>query len=102
MKMDFDLESGLISSSGSARLDWHGLRTRLTAAHAVRAMIDVTAQSRALIEGGSFDRSSARALAVYGKTASDGLGGINPTGLANGKPHQDIITAVVGARPAGD
>jgi hypothetical protein len=102
MKMEFDLEHQLAVSTMNARIDWHGLRARLTATHATRVMIEGTAKPQSQFDGGSFDRSSARALAVYGKALHGRLDGINLTALANGKPNQDNVTAVAGERPAGD
>jgi hypothetical protein len=102
MKMEFDLEHQLAVSTINARFDWHGLRARLAANHAARVVIEGPAPPQPLCDGGSFDRSSARALAVYGKALKGKLDGINLTALANGKPNQDNVTAVAGERPAGD
>jgi hypothetical protein len=102
MKMEFDLEHQLAGATANARLDWNGLRARLAATHAARVVIEGSAQPQPEFDGGSFDRGSARALAVYGKALNGGLDLINPTALANGKPNQDNVTAVAGERPAGD
>jgi hypothetical protein len=102
MKMEFDLEHQLAAATVSARLDWRGLRARLAAAHAAHVVIDGLVQPEPVLDGGSFDRGSARALAVYGKALSAMSDSINPSALANGKPNQDNVTAVAGECPAGD
>jgi hypothetical protein len=102
MKMEFDLEHHFAVPPTNAPLDWHGLRARLAATYAARVVIEGAAQPQFTFDGGSFDRSSARTLTVYGKGLHGRLEGINLTALANGKPDQDNVTAVAGERPAGD
>jgi hypothetical protein len=102
MKMEFDLEHQLAAATVTARLDWHGLRARLAAAHSARMAIEGSVQPEPPLDGGSFDRGSARALAVYGKALNARSDSINPSALANGKPNQDNVTAVAGECPAGD
>jgi hypothetical protein len=102
MKMEFDLEHQLAAATVTARLDWHGLRARLAAAHSARMVIDRLVQPQPVPDGGSFDRGSARALAVYGKAHNARSDSINPSALANGKPNPDNVTDVASECPAGD
>jgi hypothetical protein len=109
MKMDFDLESRLAApfalpdgNHPGDTFDWHGLRTRLAAAHATRAVLEFEKPRESLIGNGSFDRGSARVLAVYGTGTSERLDRVNPTALANGNSGSNNNAAAAGAHSAGD
>jgi hypothetical protein len=109
MKMDFDLESRVAAefalpagNHGGQSFDWHGLRARMAAAYAAHAMLQSDKPCETAIDSGSFDRGSARALAVYGTGPGEELDRVNPTALANGNSGYDNNTAAAGANSAGD
>jgi hypothetical protein len=112
MKMDFIMEDRLAAAAGNhadVALDWPGLRARLTAAHAARPLLDsceIDAKPCEItIGGGSFDRDSARALAIFGTLpdsgSTNGLGDINRTALASGNSDWDKDAGVAGECSAG-
>lgn len=104
MNMDFDLEGRLAAPTGNhsgERIDWYGLRARLAAIYAARLALTLENPQEIAVEGGSFDRGSARALSTYGKGRGRGLGSVNPTALANGNSGCDNDAAVAGANSAG-
>lgn len=112
MNMDIDMEyrpadPSALATGSHAPLDWHGLRARFAATYALRATLESAAPRPVAVEpadidGGSFDRGSARALAVYGIAPGHGLGHVNPTGLADGNSGCDNAAAVAGTNSAGD
>lgn len=107
--MDFDLESRLAApfalpdgNHPGETFDWHGLRARMAAAYATRSALEFEKPRESSIGKGSFDRGSARVLAVYGTGASEELDRINPTALANGNSGCDNKAAAASANSAGD
>jgi hypothetical protein len=104
MTMEFDSNARLAAHAGNhagGASDWHGLRARLAAAHAARGVLVQENAGEQGVAGGSFDRGSARMLAVYGRDRDAGLSGINPSALGSGKPIWDNDAAVAGAPIAG-
>jgi len=109
MKIDFDLERRLAApfalldgNHPGEAFDWYDLRTRMAAAYATRSVLELEKARETSFPMGSFDRGSARALAVYGMGSGEGLDRINPTGLANGNSGCDNNTAAASANAAGD
>jgi hypothetical protein len=111
MNIDFDMAKAVSAGTHAVdRFDWHGLRSRLVAAYAARPVIEGETPRetpmKALVQGGSFDSGSARALAVLGPLVRESserrLDGVNPVALANGNWARDNHAAVAGAYPAGD
>ncbi len=109
MNMDFDMEQRLAAETAQwavnhvpEPLDWHGLRTRLLTAYAVRSVIECAKPREIAIEGGSFDHGSARAIAIYALATSGELGAVNPTALADGNSEYDKQAAVAGTHAVGD
>ncbi|RZK00053.1 MAG: hypothetical protein EOO76_14390 [Novosphingobium sp.] len=109
MNVDFDMENrlaaaaaGMTGNHAAQPLDWQGLRARMAAAYAVRPVLEPVQPQEPVIDGGSFDRGSARALAVYGRGQGVGLGAVNPTALANGNSGCDTDADVAGSQTAGD
>ena len=109
MKMNFDMDGrlaepfGLASGNHAASpLDWHALHARLTAGYAARSELERSSPQETAIAGGSFDRGSARALAVFGDTPAHGLHAVNPTGLATGNSGCDKDAVVAGTYSAGE
>jgi hypothetical protein len=74
----------------------------MAAAYATRSALEFEKPRESSIGNGSFDRGSARVLAVYGTGASERLDRINPTALANGNSGYDNNAAAAGANSAGD
>lgn len=86
--------------------DWHGLRSRLAAAHAFRRTLAETPALWMRAEG-SFDACAARAMKDYGQGYGElaylaGQGGVNRTGLADGKAPADNLAQVADAPARGD
>ncbi|MFA7603102.1 MAG: hypothetical protein WCY29_08850 [Novosphingobium sp.] len=105
MKMDFDLEGRLAAPTGNhsdGRIDWHGLRAQLAAGYAARLAMSLENPGEIPLDGGSFDRGSARALSTYGKGGDGGLDPVNPTALADGNSGGDNDATVAGANSAGE
>lgn len=109
MEMHFDMESrlatllaGTAGNHAPASLDWHGLHARMAAAYAARPAIALANPQESVIDGGSFDRGSARVLADFGETAANGLAVVNPTVLATGNSECDKDAAVAGACSVGE
>ena len=109
MKMDFDLEGRRAApfalpagNHPGETFDWHGLRTRMAAAYATRSVLEFEKPRETSLGSGSFDRGSARVLAIYGTGASEGLDRINPTALANGNSGCDNDAAAASANSVGD
>ena len=105
MTMEFNQESGIAARAGNPAagvFDWHGLRARLAATFAVRSALQRGSARRTVVAGGSFDRGSARILAVFGRDLAGGLDAINPTALGSGKFNDDNDAAVADAHAAGD
>lgn len=69
------------SGRGESAPDWHGLRSRLEAAHAARRALLPVAERRQDAPA-SFDGTSARLVATYGHALCD----VNPKALGDGKP----------------
>jgi hypothetical protein len=104
MNVDLDIHGRLaaLMATPPSRPDWPGLRARLAASHALRGEWQRMAPGRAAIASGSFDGASARILAAFGHGPALGQDGINPTGLADGKPVSDMTAAVSSTCMAGD
>jgi hypothetical protein len=105
MISEFDPKSRLAALTGihpSGGSDWHGLRSRLAAAYAARSALVTGKAHPTAVGGGSFDRGSARMLAVFGRDGTRGLDAINPTALSSGKSNYGNDAAVAGAHMAGD
>jgi hypothetical protein len=109
MKMDFDLESRLAApfalpagNHPGAAFDWYDLRSRMAASYATRSVLEFEKARETSIPMGSFDRGSARVLAVYGMGPGEELDRVNPTALANGNSGYDNNAAAAGANSAGD
>jgi hypothetical protein len=101
MSMEFDRKTRWAALAAS-RFDWHGLRARFAAGHALRGAPEYGEAGPGPVARGSFDRGSARLLAVYGKGAGPEQEGVNPTASGNGNPPCDNDAAVAGAFVAGD
>lgn len=74
--------AGFADASGKSDSppDWHGLRSRLEAAHAARrALLSLTRKHEA--SPASFDGNSARLVATYGQALCD----VNPNASGDGK-----------------
>jgi hypothetical protein len=105
MTIEFDQQSRLaaiMQTHPGGGSDWHGLRSRLAAAHAARAAFGLRKARAAAVAGGSFDSDSARVLAALTHSGACGLGAINPTALSSGKSDRGKDAAVAGAHEAGD
>lgn len=111
MNIDFDMGKAAPAGNHAVdQFDWHGLRSRLAAAYAARPVLagetPRETPMKALAEGGSFDRSSARALAVFGPLVRGApelcLDDVNPVALAHGNSGHDNHAAVAGAYLASD
>ncbi|MEO7383682.1 MAG: hypothetical protein ABIU18_02000 [Novosphingobium sp.] len=68
--------------------DWHGLKTRFLAAHALRREMEL--QNAAAVAGGSFTSESAQVLASRRENSR----GVNPNASANGKTPHAIETDI--------
>lgn len=109
MNIELDLESRQTApfarSAGNhpgEPFDWYDLRSRMAAAYAARLALEVEKPRESSIAMGSFDRGSARVLAVYGIGPCEMLDRINPTALANGNSGCDNNTAAASTDSAGD
>lgn len=109
MKMEFDMDrdaSALPPLSAvnheAPPLDWHGLRARLSAVHALRPILNEARPQKTANAGGSFDSACARALSVYGRNTTSGQVAVNPTALADGNRTFGKDAAVAGAHMVGD
>ena len=108
MKMNFDMDGRLAEPFGHAAgnhappLDWQALHARLAAGYAARSELERTNSQETAAAVGSFDRGSARALAVFGDTPADGLLAVNPNGLATGNSGCDKDAGVAGTYSAGE
>ena len=109
MKLDLDLESRPSApfalpagNHPGESFDWYDLRARMTAAYAARSALEFEKPRESSIARGSFDRGSARVLAVYGFGLGETLDRINPTALANGNSGCDNNTAAASTYSAGD
>lgn len=99
MDMGFDSKT---QQTAPGRYDWHGLRARFAAGQALRSMPERGETAQDPVAGGSFDRRSARLIAVYGRGPGGGSDGVNPNASGNGNPTCDNDAAFIGALSAGD
>lgn len=83
---------------GSGRPDWHALRERLLAGRAARLALGDAAQPRATLAWGSFDCSSARLVAAFGK----GSAAVNPIASGDGNRGGGNEVPVAGSSTTGD
>jgi hypothetical protein len=109
MNMDLDLGSRRAApfalqagNHPDEPFDWYDLRARMAAAYAARSALELEKPCESLIGRGSFDRGSARFLAVYGSGPGEGLGCINRTALANGNSGCDNSAAAASTDSVGD
>jgi hypothetical protein len=78
--------------------EWHGLHARLCASRAARRALAGDAPMGRVMQLGSFDPSSARALADYAQVLAD----INPIFSAYGKPAGNMDAPVASETSSGD
>jgi hypothetical protein len=100
MEMGFESFAARLGRSaaapGARPCDWHGLHTRLAAAHAARRALLAEPASHAP-GSGSFDPAAAQALDAL----EEGLMTINLTALADGKAYTGKEMGVAAAQVPG-
>ena len=88
-----------VADFATSGFDWHGLHSRLTAAHAARRSILASAEWPA--RQGSFDGEAAAVLAEHEIQLSAPSSAVNPTDLADGKETAGIAEHIAGPTSSG-